>query len=391
MRLVPHFKIYFKEKSMFTQQHELIRKCARDFAEKELAPIAEEIDKTGEFPQEIKDKMAKLGFYGIKFPKEVGGAGADVRSYVIVMEEIARKCGVASIYVSSSNSLGGTPILNFGTPEQKEKYLRPLITGECCIAFGLTEPGAGSDSGAMTTTADLDGDYYVLNGRKTFITGAPLSKYMVTFAKTDIKAGTRGISAFFVDLSLPGISFGKPEDKMGMKGCATSDVIFENVRVHKSEMLGELNKGFAMAMKTLDVGRVGVASQAIGIAQGAMDEAVKYAKERKQFGRPIAQFQAIAFMLAEMETKLNAAKLLVYDAAYKMDTKQPSTKAAAMAKYYAAEAACEIVSKALQIHGGYGYMRDYPIERMYRDVRVLPLYEGTSQVQQIVISSQILK
>ncbi len=376
---------------MFTEQHELIRKLARDFAEKELAPIADEIDKTGEFPQEILDKMGKLGFWGIKMPKEIGGAGADHRAYVIIMEEIARKSGVASIYISSPNSLVGTPIYLTGTPEQKEKYLGPMISGEKMFAFGLTEPGAGSDAGAVATTAVPDGDYYILNGRKTFITGAPMSDYIIIFAKTDMKAGTRGITTFIVDMKQEGVSLGKPEHKMGMKGCPTSDVILENVRVHKSEILGEVNKGFTTAMKSLDVGRIGVASQAIGIAQGALDEAVKYAKERKQFGKPIAKFQAIQFMLAEMETKLEASRLLTYQAAYLKDMGKECTREAAMAKYYAAESAVEIVSKALQIHGGYGYMQDYTIERLYRDVRVLPLYEGTSQVQQMVIAGMLLK
>lgn len=376
---------------MFTEQHELIRKLARDFAEKELAPIADEIDKTGEFPQEILDKMGKLGFWGIKMPKEIGGAGADHRAYVIIMEEIARKSGVASIYISSPNSLVGTPIYLTGTPEQKEKYLGPMISGEKMFAFGLTEPGAGSDAGAVATTAVPDGDYYILNGRKTFITGAPMSDYIIIFAKTDMKAGTRGITTFIVDMKQEGVSLGKPEHKMGMKGCPTSDVILENVRVHKSEILGEVNKGFTTAMKSLDVGRIGVASQAIGIAQGALDEAVKYAKERKQFGKPIAKFQAIQFMLADMETKLEASRLLTYQAAYLKDMGKECTREAAMAKYYAAESAVEIVSKALQIHGGYGYMQDYTIERLYRDVRVLPLYEGTSQVQQMVIAGMLLK
>ena len=259
------------------------------------------------------------------------------------------------------------------------------------FAFGLTEPGAGSDAGAVATTAVPDGDYYILNGRKTFITGAPMSDYIIIFAKTDMKAGTRGITTFIVDMKQEGVSLGKPEHKMGMKGCPTSDVILENVRVHKSEILGEVNKGFTTAMKSLDVGRIGVASQAIGIAQGALDEAVKYAKERKQFGKPIAKFQAIQFMLADMETKLEASRLLTYQAAYLKDMGKECTREAAMAKYYAAESAVEIVSKALQIHGGYGYMQDYTIERLYRDVRVLPLYEGTSQVQQMVIAGMLLK
>ncbi|MGI6684939.1 MAG: acyl-CoA dehydrogenase family protein [Bacillota bacterium] len=376
---------------MFNESHELIRKLTRDFTQKEIKPVAAEIDKTGVFPRELLDKMAQLGFFGIKMPKEFGGAGADIRSYAIVMEEIARVSGVASIYISAANSLAGAPFLTVGTKYQQEKYLRPMIGGTKIIAFALTEPDAGSDVGAIACSAVKEGDYYVLNGRKCFITAAPLSDYILTFAKTDPSKGIRGITTFIVDSKQEGVSFGKPEDKMGMIGCATSDVILENVLVHQCDVLGEINKGFTTAMQTLDLGRVGVASQAIGIAQGAIDEAVKYAKERKQFGKPLAKFQAIQFMLAEMETKLNAAKLLVYHAAKMLDQGKHCTKEAAMAKYFASESAIDIVSKALQIHGGYGYIKDYPIERMYRDVRVLSIYEGTTQVQQMVISGILLK
>lgn len=376
---------------LFTEKHELVRKLAQGFAEKELEPIAAEVDKTGEFPQEVLDKMAKAQFYGITMPKKYGGAEADYRSYVIIMEEIARKSGVGSIYMSSPNTLMGSPFILAGTEEQREKYLVPMINGSKAFAFGLTEPGAGSDAGAVQTTAVEDGDYYILNGRKTFITGAPMADYTVVFAKTDMAKGTRGITTFVVDMTLPGVSTGKPEDKMGMIGCPTSDVILENVRVHKSDMLGEINKGFSTAMKTLDIGRLGIAAQAVGIAQAAMDEAIQYAKERKQFGRPIANFQGIQFMLAEMETKLNAARLLVYNAAYKKDIGEDASKDASMAKLFAAESAEEIVNDALQIHGGYGYIKDYTIERLYRDVRVISIYEGTSEVQKMVIASQLLK
>lgn len=376
---------------IFDEKHELIRKLAKSFAENELAPIAAHVDESSEFPMELVKKMAEIGFFGIKMPKELGGAGADYRSYAIVMEEIARKSGVASIYLSSPNSLMGTPFLNVGTQEQKEKYLKPMISGEKIFCFGLTEPGAGSDAGSLQTLAIKDGDYYILNGRKTFITAAPISDYVIVFAKTDITKGTKGITTFIVDSKASGVSFGKPEKKMGMKGCPTSDVILENVRVHKSDILGEENKGFTTAMKTLDVGRIGVACQAIGIAQGALDEAIKYAKERKQFKKRIADFQGIQFMLADMETKLNAARLLTYNAAYKKDLGEDASKDASMAKYYASEVAIEIVNKALQIHGGYGYTKEYTIERLYRDVRVLSIYEGTSQVQQMVIAGNLLK
>lgn len=376
---------------MFTKQHELVRKLAINFAETELEPIAAEVDETGEFPVEIIKKMAKANFFGIKMPKKYGGAEADFRSYVIIMEEIARKSGVASIYLSSPNSLMGTPFLISGTEEQKQKYLVPMISGEKMFSFGLTEPGAGSDAGSLQTTAIEDGDYYILNGRKTFITGAPFADYVVIFAKTDMTKGTRGITSFVVDTKLEGVSMGKPEKKMGMIGCATSDVILENVRVHKSDILGNINKGFTTAMKTLDIGRIGVAAQAIGIAQAAMDEAIKYTKERKQFGRSISNFQGIQFMLAEMETKLNAARLLTYNAAYKKDMGKDASKDASMAKYYASEIAQEIVNDSLQMHGGYGYIKDYTIERLYRDVRVISIYEGTSEIQKMVIAGKLLK
>ncbi len=376
----------------FTEQHELIRKLAREFAEKELtSEILDKVEETETFPEEILNKMAKAGFFGIKVPKVLGGQGADARSYVIVMEEIARVSGVASIYVSSPNSLSGGPLLLSGNEEQKEKYLRPVVTGKKKLAFALTEPGAGSDAGSMATTAVKDGDYYVLNGRKCFITMAPLADYAVIYAKTDMTKGTRGISAFIVDMRLPGVSCGKSENKMGVVGCATSDIILENVSVHKSDLLGEEGKGFINAMKTLDTGRLGVSAQSIGVAQGCLDEAIKYAKERKQFGKRIGDFQAISFMIADMATKLEAAKQLVYKAAYMMDTHQDASMNASMAKYYASEICNEIAAKALQIHGGYGFIKDYKIERMYRDCRVFTIYEGTSQVQQMVISGKLLK
>ena len=375
-----------------TEQHELIRKLVREFAEKELtSDILDKVEETAEFPEEILRKMAGAGFFGVKIPKELGGSGADHRAYVIVVEEIAKVSGVASIYVSSPNSLSGGPLLLEGTDEQKEKYLKPILTGEKKLCFALTEPGAGSDAGGMTSTAVNDGDYYVLNGRKTFITMAPLADYAIIYAKTDSSKGTRGISAFILDMTLPGVSCGKPEKKMGLIGCATSDIILENVRVHKSDLLGQEGKGFVNAMKTLDVGRIGVAAQSIGVAQGALDEAISYAKDRKQFGRRIADFQSISFMIANMATKLEAAKLLTYQAAYLKDTNQNASKAASMAKLYASEVCNEICAKALQIHGGYGYIKDYKIERMYRDCRVFTIYEGTSQVQQMVIAGQLLK
>lgn len=378
--------------AFFTEQHELVRKLAREFAETELTKeILDKVEEEEVFPEEILDKMAKAGFFGIKVPKQYGGQGGDARSYIIVMEEIARVSGVASIYVSSPNSLSGGPFLLSGNAEQKEKYLRPVVTGEKKVCFALTEPGAGSDAGGMQTTAVKDGDYYVLNGRKTFITMAPLADWAVVYAKTDMSMGTKGISAFIVDMKQEGVSCGKPEKKMGVVGCATSDIILENVRVHKDNLLGQEGKGFINAMKTLDTGRMGVAAQSIGVAQGCLDEAIKYAKERKQFGRPIAKFQAIAFMLAEMATKLEAAKNLVYKTAWLIDNGQDASMAASMAKFYASEVCNEIAAKTVQIHGGYGFIKDYKIERMFRDCRVFTIYEGTSQVQQMVISGKLLK
>ena len=378
--------------AFFTEQHELVRKLAREFAETELTKeVLDKVEEEEVFPEEILDKMAKAGFFGIKIPKQYGGQGGDARSYVIVMEEIARVSGVASIYVSSPNSLSGGPFLLSGNAEQKEKYLRPVVTGEKKGCFALTEPGAGSDAGGMQTTAVKDGDYYVLNGRKTFITMAPLADWAVVYAKTDMSMGTKGISAFIVDMKQEGVSCGKPEKKMGVVGCATSDIILENVRVHKDNLLGQEGKGFINAMKTLDTGRMGVAAQSIGVAQGCLDEAIKYAKERKQFGRPIAKFQAIAFMLAEMATKLEAAKNLVYKTAWLIDNGQDASMAASMAKFYASEVCNEIAAKTVQIHGGYGFIKDYKIERMFRDCRVFTIYEGTSQVQQMVISGKLLK
>lgn len=375
----------------FEKEHELVRQLAKEFAEEVIRPIAEEVDETGEFPMEVYKKMADAGFLGIKIPKEFGGSGGDHRSYAIVMEELAKVSTVSTIWISSPNSLQSTPILRDGTPEQKEKYLKPMVKGEKMFCFALTEPGAGSDAASILTTAVKDGDDYIINGRKTFITGAPVSDYIILFAKTNPELGTKGISTFVVDSKSEGVSFGKPEHKMGAIGCPTSDVVLENVRVPKENMLGREGKGFINAMKTLSVGRLGIACQALGIAEGAMEEAIKYAKSRHQFGKSIAKFQNTQFILAEMETKIAAMRHLVYDAAYKMDMGLAADKEASMAKLFATEEAKWVVDKALQIHGGYGYIKEYPIERMYRDIRVTSIYEGTSEVQKMVIASSLLK
>ena len=378
---------------IFDAKHEMIRKLVRQFAETELTTeVLDKVEETGEFPEEIVDKMAKCGFLGLKIPREYGGAGADTLAYVIMIEEIARVSAVASLYANTPNSLGGGPLMLAGSKEQKEKYLPLVASGEKIMVFGLTEPGAGSDAGGTTTTAIPDGDDYIINGRKCFISGAPLADYCIVYAKTDMSRGNKGISAFIVDMKAPGVSCGKHEAKMGLVGYATSDVVLEDVRVHKSDMLGKENMGFINAMKTLDGGRLGVSAQSIGLAQGCLDEAIKYSKERVQFGKPICKNQAIAFMLADMATKLTAAKELVYMAAQMKDRNDPNASMyCSMAKYFASETCNEIAAKAVQIHGGYGYIKEYPVERKYRDCRVFTIYEGTSQVQQMVISGNLLK
>ena len=378
---------------IFDAKHEMIRKLVRQFAETELTTeVLDRVEETGEFPEEIVEKMAKCGFLGLKIPREYGGAGADTLAYVIMIEEIARVSAVASLYANTPNSLGGGPLMQAGTKEQLEKYLVPAVQNKIKIVFALTEPGAGSDAGSMVTTATKDGDYYVLNGRKCFISGAPIADYCIVYAKTDMTKGNKGISAFVVDMKAPGISCGKHEAKMGIVGYPTSDVVLEDVRVHKSDMLGKENMGFINAMKTLDGGRLGVSAQSIGVAQGCLAEAIKYSKERVQFGQPICKNQAIAFMIADMATKLTAAKELVYLAAQMKDKNDPKASMyCSMAKYYASETCNEIAAKAVQIHGGYGFIKEYPVERKYRDCRVFTIYEGTSQVQQMVISGNLLK
>lgn len=379
---------------ILSEKHELMRKLYRQFAETEFtAEILDELDATGEFNWDMHHKMAKNGFMGVKIPTEYGGQGGDSLAYVLMIEEFARVSPVLSLYANTSNSLGAGPLLFCGTPEQKEKYVTPIAKGEKILVFALTEPGAGSDAGSVLTTAVEDGDYFILNGRKTFTSGAPMADYAVVYARTDFtQKGSKGLSMFIVDMKLPGVSIGKHENKMGIVGYPTSDMILDNVRVHKSDLLGPLHKGFTTAMKTLDGGRLGVAAQALGIAQGCLDESIKYAKERKQFGRPIANFQAISFMIADMATEIEAARELIYSTAVLKDTGSPeSAKRCAMAKYFASEMCNRVAYKAVQIHGGYGYMKEYKVERFYRDARITTLYEGTSQVQQMVISGNLLR
>ncbi|CEK36115.1 acyl-CoA dehydrogenase,Acyl-CoA dehydrogenase, short-chain specific,putative acyl-CoA dehydrogenase,Rubredoxin,cyclohexanecarboxyl-CoA dehydrogenase,Acyl-CoA dehydrogenase, C-terminal domain [[Clostridium] sordellii] len=376
---------------IFNKEQELLRKAVRDFVSREMAILPEEIDKTGEMPRELLDKMAQTKYTSVTIPQEYGGAGADYVSYAIIMEELSRRCASTGTYATAAASLVSLPILNYGTEEQKQKYLRGIASGEMIGAFGLTEPGAGSDASAQQTTAELDGDYYILNGRKTFITNAPICDFAIVIAVTDRSKGLKGTTAFIVESNWEGFSHGAHEDKMGIRGTQTSDLIFENVKVPKENLLGKEGIGFKIAMKTLDAGRIGVAAQALGVAQGALDEAIKYTKERVQFGKTLSKFQNTQFTLADMETKVNAARWLVYDAAQKKDAGMNMTKESAMAKYYAAEIANEVAYKALQLHGGYGFIKDYPIERIYRDARIMSIYEGTSEVQKMVIASSILK
>jgi len=375
------------------EKHEMMRKFFRQFAETEFtSELLDELDETGEFNKEIFDKIAKAGLTGCKIPLEYGGQGGDTLAYCLMIEELARVSCVLSIYANTSNSLGGGPLFMFGNEEQKQKYLVPCAKGEKIIVFALTEPGAGSDAGGTQTPADVDGDYFVLNGRKCFISGAPFADYAIVYAKTDkSQRGSKGISMFIVDMKLPGISCGKHEAKMGIRGYPTSDLIMENVRVHKSDLVGPLHKGFIAAMKTLDTGRVGMAAQAVGMAQHALEEAISYSKERKQFGKPICKNQGISFMLADMATEVEAARQLVYHACVMKDAGSPeASKLCAMSKLYAAEMCNRVAYKAVQIHGGYGYIKDYVVERIYRDARIASIYEGTSQVQQMVISGALL-
>ncbi|MCC8060730.1 MAG: acyl-CoA dehydrogenase family protein [Clostridiales bacterium] len=379
---------------ILSAKYELMRKNFRNFAETEFTTeIQEQLDREGGFNWDIWKKMAKYGFTGCKIPVEYGGQGGDTLAYVLMDEEFARVCPVLAIYANTPNSLGGGPLLSCGTPEQLQKYLTPAAKGEKQIVFALTEPGAGSDAGSLTTRAVADGDYFVLNGRKCFISGAPVADYAVVYAKTNPSLkGSRGISMFIVDMKLPGISLGKPEEKMGINGYPTSDIVFENVRVHKSDLLGPLDKGYAVALSTLDGGRLGTAALSLGIAQACLEESVKYAKERKQFGKPISYNQGISFMLADMATEIAAARELIYSTAVAKDAKDKNASTmCAMSKYYASEMCNRVAAKAVQIHGGYGYIKDYRVERLYRDARIQTIYEGTSQVQQIVISRSLLK
>ena len=374
-----------------TKEQELVRQMVRDFAVNEVKPIAAEIDVTERFPMENVKKMGELGMMGIPFPTEFGGAGGDVLSYILAVEELSKVCATTGVILSAHTSLCASLINENGTPEQKEKYLRDLCTGNKIGAFGLTEPGAGTDAAGQQTTAVLDGDNYILNGSKIFITNGGVADTFIVFAMTDKSKGTKGISAFIVEKGFPGFSIGKKEDKLGIRASSTTELIFENCVVPKENLIGREGKGFGIAMKTLDGGRIGIAAQALGIAEGALDEAIKYMKERKQFGRPIAAFQGLQWMVAEMSTKIEAARFLVYKAAWLKENKQPYSIDAARAKLYAAEVAMDVTTKAVQLFGGYGYTKEYPAARMMRDAKITEIYEGTSEVQKMVISGSLLK
>ena len=374
-----------------SKTEELFLQMIRSFAENEVKPLAAEVDEQERFPMETVRKMAELGIMGIPVPKEYGGAGGNVQMYIRAVEEISRVCATTGVILSAHTSLCMAPILENGTEEQKQKYLPKLASGEWIGAFGLTEPNAGTDAAMQQTVAEDVGDHWVLNGTKIFITNAAYADVFIVMAMTDKSKGTKGISAFIVERGFPGFSIGKKEAKMGIRGSATCELVFENCIVPKENLLGVMGKGFNLAMKTLDGGRIGIAAQALGIAQGAMDETVKYTKERKQFGASIASFQNTQFQLADLETKIQAARFLVRSAAWKKDMKLPYTKDAAMAKLFAAETAMEMTTKAVQFHGGYGYTREYPVERMMRDAKITEIYEGTSEVQRMVIAGHLLK
>ncbi len=383
-----------------SKEHEMARTLFREFAEKEVKPLAVEVDETEEFPRATVEKMAKAGFMGIPIPKEYGGQGCDVLTYAMCVEELAKVCGTTAVIVSAHTSLCCDPILTYGTEEQKQKYLPDLASGKKIGAFGLTEPGAGTDAQGQQTKAVLEGDEWVLNGSKIFITNGKEADVYVIFAITGVveKRGrmTKEISAFIVEKGTPGFTFGTKEKKMGIRGSSTYELIFTDCRIPKENMLGQQGKGFGIAMHTLDGGRIGIAAQALGIGEGALDRTVAYVQERKQFGRAIGAFQNTQFQLADMATKAQAAQYMVYKAActkdqYTKDHKTSYNVEAAMAKLYAAEMAMEVTTKAVQLHGGYGYTREYEVERMMRDAKITEIYEGTSEVQRMVISANLLK
>ena len=374
-----------------TKTEQLFRQMIREFAENEVKPLAAEIDEEERFPVETVEKMAKLGIFGIPFPVNYGGAGGNNILYSMAVEELSRVCATTGVVVSAHTSLCAAPIYEHGTEEQKMKYLPKLCSGEWLGAFGLTEPNAGTDAAAQQTTAVDAGDHYILNGNKIFITNAAYAHVYIVMAMTDKSQGTRGISAFIVERDFPGFSIGKKEKKMGIRGSSTYELIFEDCRIPKDALLGQEGRGFPIAMHTLDGGRIGIAAQALGIAEGALDRCIAYTKERKQFGRSIAQQQNTQFKLADMAARIEAAQLLVYKAAMAKATQKVYSVEAAKAKLFAAETAMAVTTEVVQLFGGYGYIREYDVERMMRDAKITEIYEGTSEVQRMVISGSLLR
>ena len=373
-----------------TEEQQLIRNMVREFAENEVKPIAAEIDKTHRFPEETVKRMAELGLLGLTIPEELGGADGDVLSYSGAVEELSRVDATHGTILSAHISLGIHPIMNFGTDEQKKKYVPDLASGKKLAAFCLTEPGAGTDAAAQLTVAEKQGDKYILNGSKVFITNGAYAETFIVFAMTDKSKGLKGITAFIVEKAFPGFVVGQLEDKLGICGSSTTEIIFKNCEVPVANMLGKEGEGFKVAMNTLDGGRIGIASQAVGIAQGALEAAIDYAKERKQFGKPIAANQGLQWMMADMAVAVESARLLTQRAAFMKEAGMRFSKEAAMAKLYASETAMEVATKAVQIHGGIGYTKSYPVERYMRDAKITEIYEGTSQVQRMVIAGNIL-
>ncbi|GCF66626.1 MULTISPECIES: acyl-CoA dehydrogenase AcdA [Bacillus] len=378
-----HFKL--------SEEHEMIRKMVRDFAKNEVAPTAAERDEEERFDRAIFDQMAELGLTGIPWPEEYGGIGSDYLAYVIAIEELSRVCASTGVTLSAHTSLAGWPIFKFGTEEQKQTFLRPMAEGKKIGAYGLTEPGSGSDAGGMKTIAKRDGDHYVLNGSKIFITNGGIADIYVVFALTDPESKQRGTSAFIVESDTPGFSVGKKESKLGIRSSPTTEIMFEDCRIPVENLLGEEGQGFKIAMQTLDGGRNGIAAQAVGIAQGALDASVEYARERRQFGKPIAAQQGIGFKLADMATDVEAARLLTYQAAWLESEGLPYGKESAMSKVFAGDAAMKVTTEAVQVFGGYGYTKDYPVERYMRDAKITQIYEGTQEIQRLVISRMLTK
>ncbi len=375
----------------YSREQEMVKKMLKEFAENEIAPICEEIDAEAKYPYETVAKLGELGIMGMPFPAEYGGAGSDYLTYIMAVEEISKVDASHGVIVQTHNALCCWPIFTYGTEEQKRKYLPDLLSGKKLGAFGLTEPNAGTDAAMQQTTAKDMGDHWLLNGSKIFISGGGIADVYVVMAMTDKSKGNKGISSFIVEKGTPGFSRGKKENKMGIRASIAAELVFEDCRIPKENLLGDLGRGFKVAMSSLDVGRLGIAAQALGIAQGAFDQTVEYMKQRKQFGRSLNKFQALAFEMANMKTELDAARFVLYNACNTRDRGLNSTVEAAQAKLKCSEVASYVVDKAVQFHGGYGYIKDYPVERMYRDQKITEIYEGTSEVMKMVISGNIFK